>query len=213
MNFDEFENLVPKIKNIELPAESSHFKMVPPSRKSFEKYPNKQLQQAKKAGVLALFYPNADKQMQVVFILRKTYKGVHSAQVSFPGGKLEPKDKNLEDTAVRETFEEVGVPLEDITVIKKLSQVYIPPSNFCVQPYIGVVAQQPIFKKQEREVEQIIEVKLLDIINDDNIILKNIKTSYSVDIEVPAFKLNDFTIWGATAMILSEIKDIVKQLV
>ncbi|MFS4482813.1 NUDIX hydrolase [Hyunsoonleella sp. 2307UL5-6] len=213
MNFDEFENLVSKIKNIELPAESSHFKMVPPSRKSFEQYSDKQLQQAKKAGVLALFYPNADKQMQVVFILRKSYKGVHSAQVSFPGGKVEPKDKNLKDTAVRETFEEVGVPIEDITVIKKLSQVYIPPSNFCVQPYIGVVAQQPIFKKQEREVEQIIEVKLLDIINDDNIILKNIKTSYSVDIEVPAFKLNDFTIWGATAMILSEIKDIVKQLV
>lgn len=213
MNFDEFENLVPKIKNIELPAESSHFKMVPPSRKSFEQYPNKQLQQAKKAGVLALFYPNADKQMQVVFILRKTYKGVHSAQVSFPGGKPEPEDKNLEDTAVRETFEEVGVPLDDITVIKKLSQVYIPPSNFCVQPYIGFVAQQPIFIKQEKEVEQIIEVKLLDIINDDNIILKNIKTSYSVDIEAPAFKLNDFTIWGATAMILSEIKDIVKQLV
>lgn len=212
MSFDEFVNLLSKIKNIELPAESSHFKMVPPTRKSFAQYSEAQLEQAKKAGVLALFYPNQLKETQLVLILRKTYKGVHSAQISFPGGKIEPEDKNLKDTAVRETFEEIGVPISTITVKKELSQVYIPPSNFYVQPYLGVLEKPPVFKKQESEVEQVIEVKLSDLIDDGNLISKEVKTSYSVGIEVPAFKLNGFTVWGATAMVLSEIKDIIKQL-
>lgn len=212
MGFDEFVNLVSKIKNIELPAESSHFKMVPPTRKAFAQYSEAQLKRAKRAGVLALFYPNQHKQTQLVLILRKTYKGVHSAQISFPGGKIEPNDKNLEETAVRETFEEIGVPINTISVEKKLSQVYIPPSNFCVQPYLGILSAPPKFNKQDSEVEQIIEVKLTDLIDDDNLVNKEVKTSYSVDIEVPAFKLNGFAVWGATAMILSEVKDIIKQL-
>jgi 8-oxo-dGTP pyrophosphatase MutT (NUDIX family) len=212
MSFDEFINLLPKIENIALPAESSHSKMVPPTRKAFTKYSKEQLKQAKQAGVLALFYPNAMQNTQLALILRKTYKGVHSAQVSFPGGKVEPEDKNLEATAVRETFEEVGVPILDIIVKKQLSKVYIPPSNFCVQPFIGIVAATPKFKKQESEVEQILEIKLSDLLSDSNLITTAIKTSYSADIEVPAFKLNGFTVWGATAMVLSEIKDIIKQL-
>ncbi len=212
MNFDEFVNLIPKIENIVLPAESSHFKMVPPTRKSFAQYSESQLKQAKKAGVLALFYPNQTQETQFALILRRTYKGVHSAQVSFPGGKIEPSDKDLEETAIRETFEEIGVPVDDVQVVKKLSQVFIPPSNFCVQPFIGIVQEQSVFKKQESEVEKIIEVKLSDLINDENLISKEVKTSYSIGIEVPAFKLNGFTVWGATAMVLSEIKDIVNQL-
>lgn len=212
MSFDEFVKLLSKIKNIQLPAESSHFKMVPPTRKAFAQYSQEQLQQAKRAGVLALFYPNINYEVQVILTLRKTYKGVHSAQVSFPGGKIEPQDKNLEATAVRETFEEIGVPVNTIEVVKKLSEIYIPPSNFCVQPFMGILKETPQFTKQETEVEQLIEVKLKDLLNDENLILKEITTSYSVGIEVPAFKLNGYTVWGATAMMLSEIKDIIKPL-
>ncbi|PQV48903.1 NUDIX domain-containing protein [Jejuia pallidilutea] len=212
MSFDDFVKLLSKIKNIELPAESSHFKMVPPTRKAFAQYSQEQLQQAKRAGVLALFYPNANLQVQVVLTLRKTYKGIHSAQISFPGGKIEPQDKNLKDTAVRETFEEIGVPINTVEIIKQLSQIYIPPSNFCVQPFLGILNETPQFKKQDTEVEQVIEVKLTDLLNDDNIISKKITTSYSSGIEVPAFMLNGYTVWGATAMMLSEIKDIIKQL-
>jgi 8-oxo-dGTP pyrophosphatase MutT (NUDIX family) len=212
MSFDEFVKLLSKIKNIELPAESSHFKMVPPTRKAFAQYSQEQLQQAKRAGVLALFYPNANLQVQMVLTLRKTYKGIHSAQISFPGGKIEPQDKNLKDTAVRETFEEIGVPINTVEIIKQLSQIYIPPSNFCVQPFLGILNETPQFKKQDTEVEQVIEVKLTDLLNDDNIISKKITTSYSSGIEVPAFMLNGYTVWGATAMMLSEIKDIIKQL-
>src|SRR5210317_18209 len=112
MNFDEFQQSLSKIKNIPLLGEISHFKMMPPFRQELLKKQAQAIKRAKHAGVLALFYPNEKEQTQLVFILRKTYKGVHSAQVAFPGGKLEPQDQSLEDAALRETEEEIGVPLD-----------------------------------------------------------------------------------------------------
>ncbi|MEC3908286.1 CoA pyrophosphatase [Tamlana sp. 2201CG12-4] len=213
MNFDTFSQSLSKIKNIPLPAETSHYKMVPPFRKALLKQQEKAIEKAKHAGVLALFFPDDVQQTKFVLILRKTYKGVHSAQVAFPGGKLEEQDKSLEATALRETFEEVGVLEKDVQVIRQLSQVYIPPSNFYVQPFMGVVENTPQFVKQDNEVETIIEVDLDDFLSDDYLINKRVKTSYSVEVEVPAFKLNGHVVWGATAMILSEIKDLLKRLV
>lgn len=212
MNFDDFLKSISKIENIQLPAEASHFKMVPPFRRELMRLQKNAIKDAKKAGVLALFYPNKNHNTNLVLILRKTYKGVHSAQVAFPGGKLESQDKSLKDAAVRETFEEIGVPKKDIDVIKTLTQVYIPPSNFYVQPFIGTAQSTPEFVKQEDEVDKIIEVDLLDLLNDNQIIKKTVSTSYSVDVEVPAFKLNNYIVWGATAMMLSEIKDLLKQI-
>ncbi|MDO5981719.1 NUDIX hydrolase [Flavivirga spongiicola] len=210
MNFDEFLKLTSKIKNITLPAESSHFKMVPPFRRDLMEKQKEAIKKAKKAGVLALFYPDINKQTKFVLILRKTYKGVHSAQVAFPGGKLEKQDTSLKVAAVRETFEEVGVPIDTIKVIRKLSQVYIPPSNFYVQPFFGITKHTPSFIKQDDEVETIIEIDLQHLLDDGIIITKKVSTSYSVEVEVPAFKLNGYVVWGATAMMLSEMKDLLK---
>jgi 8-oxo-dGTP pyrophosphatase MutT (NUDIX family) len=166
---------------------------------------------AKKAGVLALFYPNADFNTNFVLILRKTYKGVHSAQVGFPGGKYEEGDNDLMTTAMRETEEEVGVPTSILNIIKPMSPLYIPPSNFIVHPFLAVSECKPLFRKQEDEVEDIIEVSLLDFLNDRNVLMTRVPTSYNVEVEVPAFKLNDHIVWGATAMMLSELKDLLKQ--
>lgn len=212
MNFDDFLKSISKIENIPLPAEVSHFKMVPPFRQELLRQQKNAIKTAKEAGVLALFYPDKNQKTTLVLILRKTYNGVHSAQVGFPGGKLEHEDKSLQDAAVRETFEEIGVPIKDIEVVKKLTQVYIPPSNFYVQSFIGISHKTPKFIKQEDEVETIIEVDLLHFLDDNQLITKTVSTSYSVDVEVPAFKLNNYIVWGATAMMLSEIKDVLKQI-
>ncbi len=212
MNFDEFLKSLLKIKNIQLPAEASQFKMAPPFRKELLKQTENNIKTAKQAGVLALFYPNSNNITTLVLILRKTYKGVHSAQVAFPGGKLEHSDASLKHTAIRETFEEIGVPISSIEIIKTLSQVYIPPSNFYVQPFLGISSLTPNFIKQDDEVESIIEVSLQHFLDENIIVKKTVKTSYNVEVEVPAFKLNGHVVWGATAMMLSEIKDLIKQL-
>lgn len=212
MNFDDFSIAISKIKNITLPAQASHYKMVPSFRHEMIEEQAHAIKSAKTAGVLALFYPDENNQTHLVLTLRKTYKGVHSAQVGFPGGKIEAFDASVEAAAIRETFEEIGVPSESIQILQALTEVYIPPSNFYVHPFMGLSKNTPRFLKQDDEVEAIIEVKLDHFLDDANIILAKVNASYSVEVEVPAFKLNNYIVWGATAMMLSEIKDVLKQL-
>lgn len=211
MNFDVFLKSIVNIKHLPLIGEEAHAKLSPPFRlKLAEKYKKKQ-KSANVAGVMALFYPDVNNQTHLALILRKTYKGVHSAQVGFPGGKYEEEDDSLIETALRETEEEIGVKMKSIDVIKVLSPLYIPPSNFMVHPFLGVAKKPLTFVKQDDEVEAIIEVKLSDIINDETIINTKVTTSYTVEVETPAFLLNGHIVWGATAMMLSEIKVLLKQ--
>ena len=210
MDFQFFLESVSKIKNIPLPAEASQFKMSPPFRKELIETYRERMVHAKKAGVLALFYPDLKEKTRLVLILRKTYKGVHSAQIGFPGGKLEPQDQNLQMTAIRETYEGVGVKQDMVTVVKEMTQVYIPPSNFYVQPFIGISTLTPTFKKQDEEVEDIVEVLLEHLLDETSVVTRSVATSYNREVEVPAFNLNGHVVWGATAMMLSEIKDLLK---
>ncbi|SFN74649.1 8-oxo-dGTP pyrophosphatase MutT, NUDIX family [Bizionia echini] len=212
MKFDKFLQSVSKIENIPLPAESSQFKMSPPFREKLQEQQKDVIKRAKKAGVVALFYPDYNQNTKLVLILRKTYKGVHSAQVGFPGGKLETTDLSIEHAAIRETWEEVGVPENQIEILRAMTKVYIPPSNFFVFPFIGISRFTPQFVKQDAEVEAIIEVTLQDFISDASVVTKTVSTSYSVQVDVPAFNLNNYIVWGATAMMLSEIKDLLKEL-
>jgi len=166
---------------------------------------------AKQAGVMALCYPEKDNSTHLLLILRKTYKGVHSNQIGFPGGKAEVFDEGILDTALRETEEEVGVPSHRIEVVKKLTSIYIPPSNFEVQPFLGICKTLPLFSIQEDEVEALVKVKMTDFLDDVNVCQKTMSTSYAKNVMVPAFNLNGHTVWGATAMMLSELKDLLKQ--
>jgi len=195
-----------------LPGEASHHKMAPIERLEELTKQSLKKNKAKRAAVMALFYPNRDGETHLALILRKTYKGVHSAQVGFPGGKQEPSDISAEHTALRETQEEIGVLQQDITVLKKLTQIYIPPSNFFVAPFIGVCETTPQFILQESEVEALIEVKISDFLDDSIYCTRRLSTSYATDIEVPAYILNTHVVWGATAMMLSEVRELLKQL-
>lgn len=212
MEFKKFLERISENKNISLPGEASQLKMSPPFRQKLLSEQKDKIKTARRAGVTALFYPNNKGETTLVLILRKTYKGVHSAQISFPGGKFEKTDNTLDVTAIRETYEEVGVPKHQIEIIKPLTQVYIPPSNFYVQPFLAISQLTPKFIKQDDEVEQIVEVALTSVLNEDNVGLKSVMTSYNTDIEVPTITLNDHIVWGATAMMLSEIKDLLKQM-
>ncbi|WP_272149032.1 NUDIX hydrolase [Tenacibaculum aiptasiae] len=209
MVFTDFINQIEELQNKPLGGLTSQFKLAPKLRTQF----SQELINSKnprKAAVLALFYPDDNNQTRFLLTERASYNGTHSAQVSFPGGKVEKNDTNLQETALRETFEEVGIATSSIRVIRQLSDSYIPPSNFLVTPFLGLLSEKPKFTPNN-EVANLIEVLTSDLLNDNNLTSKEMETSYMKNIDVPCFKLNDYIVWGATAMMLSEIKDLLKQ--
>ncbi|QBA63748.1 NUDIX hydrolase [Muriicola soli] len=211
MDFIKFSEQISKIKNLPLPGRDAHYKMAPEIRIRELEEGNIIRKNPKKAGVMALFYPGEAYQTHLLLIMRRTYKGVHSSQVAFPGGKKEKGDASILHTALRETYEEVGVLPEKIEVIRSVSEVFIPPSNFEVQPYVGLYADPAPFIIQEDEVEHLIEVPLNKVMDNSYLTSQILSTSYASEIEVPAFNFNGYTVWGATAMMLNEIRELMKQ--
>lgn len=162
------------------------------------------------AGVLALLYPGPESQTYLLLIRRTSYPGVHSDQVSLPGGKMEPGDPDLMATALRETGEEVGVGPDRVSVVRALSPLYIPPSNFEVSPYLGMIRVRPLFRRQESEVAALIEVPVAQLLSDRQVVSRKLTTSYATNIDVPAFMLGGQVVWGATAMMLNELKSLLR---
>lgn len=212
MLFDRFLELIPKIEKEPLLSSQAHLKMAPLERLKYYKNYDYSIHNPRKSAVLSLFYPK-DTQTYLLLIVRSEYVGVHSAQISFPGGKMETFDASLKETALRETEEEVGISKDKIEIIKPFSELYIPPSNFLVSPFIGFTTEALIPKINTREVSHILELPIHDLL--DNRLISNVKisTSYANDIEVPAFIISNHIVWGATAMILSEIKQVINNVI
>ncbi|WP_341222085.1 CoA pyrophosphatase [Polaribacter atrinae] len=208
MNFNDFKNKIAQLKTTELGGLSAQFKLAPKIRLKYDA-DKITANNPKKAAVLALFYPNLKNETCFLLTQRASYKGIHSAQISFPGGKKDQTDKNLLKTALRETFEEVGVVNESIEIIRELTDVYIPPSNFLATPFLGYSNQRPNFNLNY-EVAETIEVLLRDLLSETNFTSIKMNTSYMNNVEVPCFKLSGYVVWGATAMMLSEIKELLK---
>ena len=148
--------------------------------------------------------------LYTVFIKRSEYEGVHSGQISFPGGMSEESDDSWEYTASRETGEETGIPVSVISVIGQLTPLHIPVSNVHVYPVVGIIESRPDFIPDPDEVQYLIETRLEDLINPSNRKIKLMKIAGQA-IEVPYFDIQDNHIWGATAMILSEFLEVVKR--
>jgi 8-oxo-dGTP pyrophosphatase MutT (NUDIX family) len=209
MNFDMFFKAIPNVLNVALPSVSSHLKMAPLERiKMIEDF-DYNIDSSRKAAVMMLFYPK-NNITHLILILRNSYSGVHSSQIAFPGGKVEEIDFDLKQTALRETYEEIGIHPNDIILIRDFSSIYIPPSNFLVYPFLGISQTELKFTLQEEEVAGIIELPLSVLLDDSIISNKILETSYSNSIEVPVFQIGEHVIWGATAMMLSELKDVLK---
>ena len=154
------------------------------------------------AAVLVLFYPS-DGNTHLVFIKRNEYDGPHSAQVSFPGGAREANDLSLEETALRETREELGVDGQ-IEVLGALTPLHIPVSNFMVYPFVGWMEKSPVFRPDPSEVQYVIEAALTGLQDPSN---SDSETLYHHEqsIEAPFYRVGKDKIWGATAMMLSEV--------
>jgi 8-oxo-dGTP pyrophosphatase MutT (NUDIX family) len=209
MEFIHFINNIANLKKEKLLAIDAHIKMAPLERITYLKDKSYTENEPKNAAVLMLVYPK-NHIAHLALIVRNTYPGVHSSQISFPGGKEELQDKTLEITALRETEEEVGIPMNKVKIIKQCSEIYIPPSNFLVTPYLGFSNENLQFIPNPEEVQRVLELPIHQLLDDKTIVQTKMTTSYATDIDVPAFLVENFLIWGATAMILNELKELFK---
>jgi 8-oxo-dGTP pyrophosphatase MutT (NUDIX family) len=209
MEFIHFINNIANLKKEKLLAIDAHIKMAPLERITYLKDKSYTENEPKNAAVLMLVYPK-NHIAHLALIVRNTYPGVHSSQISFPGGKEELQDKTLEITALRETEEEVGIPMNKVKIIRQCSEIYIPPSNFLVTPYLGFSNENLQFIPNPEEVQRVLELPIHQLLDDKTIVQTKMTTSYATDIDVPAFLVENFLIWGATAMILNELKELFK---
>ncbi|MCS6934293.1 MAG: CoA pyrophosphatase [Chitinophagales bacterium] len=194
-----------------LPGEEAQYRMAPSyrpklSREEILSY------NPRAGGVLVLLYPKSN-ELHIAFTKRKEYPGVHSGQMSFPGGKKEECDSSLTHTALREASEEIGIDISTVDILGTLSEVYIPPSNFLVLPTVGFTSLSVPFGKPNDEVDEIIEIPLSFFLKSESVCLqKEIRLFNGHKTVVPAYVYGSYVIWGATAIILSEFTYIAAQI-
>ena len=191
--------------NKPLNGKHAHFEMAHAARV----FPNKaEVVNYRSSAVIVLLYPNQNNEACVLLIERSTYEGHHSGQIALPGGKHEPADTDLNATALREFFEETGSS-ETPAVIGKLSEVHIPVSKFIVQPYVAYLTKRPDFVINDLEVYKLIEWELHELL-EQNITQTTTITVSNTDIVTPYFMVDEKILWGATAMIINELKHVIK---
>ncbi len=194
--------------NGNLPGLAAQQKMSPTNRNHTTK--NHNPKEAIDSSVLVLLY-SKNNELYIPFIQRTSGKGKHSGQISFPGGKCEPTDADYTATALRETQEELGITTKNITIIGNLTELYIPVSNFMVYPVLAYIETIPPFNASPSEVENIIEMPVKQLLHDSNIDEFSFTTN-GFFVTAPYFKAKGHKIWGATAMILSELKELLDNL-
>jgi len=189
-----------------LPGAAAHHRMAHPFRPTAIPPP----EGASLAGVLALFFPK-NEAWQLALIERvSTHAGDrHSGQIGFPGGKYEAGDGILMNTALRETHEEVGVAPGEVNMLGALTEIYIPVSNFLVHPFVGWMEYAPVFQPQWSEVQSVLEVPFQVLEDPATLQTTDIRVANNLTFkEVPYFSLSGKVVWGATAMILSELLEV-----
>ena len=186
-----------------LPGRAAQFRMAPaPRRQNMDAPPG-----VFHAAVLMLLYPR-ENEPHLVLIERTSHneRDRHRGQIGLPGGRRENTDRDFSDTAVREAEEEVGIVGADVALLGKLTPLYIPVSNFEVHPYVGTLDYTPPFTPQPSEVNAILEVPLRKFLDPQNHRTRDLRFSPNLIIRrVPYFSVAGQTVWGATAMMLSEL--------
>ena len=216
------ETLIERLQNRlagELPGIKSWERMAVKSQKgqsieseSLQKYSEwltkEKMSVMKKAAVLiGLFQKEGE--WYLPLIKRPMHEKNHPGQIALPGGAME-KDETLENTAIREAFEEVGIKPDDVGIIGVMTPLPVPVSNYVISPFVGIINKEPEWNINEDEVEELIILKLDDLISADNGYSEywNLRGN---QVNVPIFKLMEKTIWGATATVLCEFLDLIKE--
>ncbi|MEN9994133.1 MAG: hypothetical protein RL762_790 [Bacteroidota bacterium] len=187
----------------ELPGEAAHA----PYKRYRQQFETSNAEQPRRAAAVAIHLYPQNSAWHFILIERSTYNGQHSGQMAFPGGKPEATDPHLEFTARRESLEEIGIPTDQGQHLKTLSKVWIPVSGFEVSPYVFLHEQAPLLQPDPREVQQIEVVALQDLLTDSSLISKDIEIPGGQVLEAhPCFLLNNKIVWGATALMLNEVR-------
>lgn len=161
-------------------------------------------------SVLILLYEK-DGKIFFPLIKRNEYKGAHSGQVSFPGGKAEPGEDAIQ-TALREAEEEIGIDRNAVSVVGRLSEFFVIPSNFLVTPVVASTPLLPAFRPDPYEVQRILHADLEDIVRDDAVKTKEILAAGSFRMNAPHFEIEEEIVWGATAMMLNELRLVIQEI-
>ena len=204
------KDLLIKIKNAQLQGEDAHGIYSPPYRPLLT-YDEILTKNPKFAAVNILLYLKNNEWYFPLMVRSENEHDRHSGQISLPGGKKEESDVDFAQTAKRETSEEMGVDEHYVRIIREMSPIYIPPSNFYVRPFISYTKKNPRFILQETEAVELIEFPVASLLN---IIEKPemMALPSSRGVEVPVINFNNYLIWGATSMILSEFSQLLKNL-
>ena len=209
-----YKNIKKELAN--LPGEAAHLEMVPfrlPSSDLLKgsRSTSSVTSAPKLSAVMCLLFMEND-EPHGILMERTEDGGKHSGQISFPGGKKELDDPNLEFTALRETHEEIGIPPELVNVIGEITEVYIPISNFLIQPYVGIIEADFEFNISPREVQSAFQFKIKDLLHPTTKQKRTIKNHNGIGLkDIPCFELESKVVWGATSLILNELKVILER--
>ena len=204
----DFQHFITQLKitiNNDLPGEESHQKMRVIYDQSIE-LPFSKINSIP-AAVLILLYL-ADNEIYFFLTKRTDDLKHHKGQISLPGGTQEGNEK-LIDTALRETQEEIGINKTSISIIGTITPLFVPVTGFMIYPFIGYSLNKLNPKPDPVEVATIFSVNISDLLNKENRTTEQ-RNIRGYDVQVPYFKLNDYQVWGATSMILSEFRDLIK---
>lgn len=177
-----------------------------PKNRDFFLVTDQKAKNYRKSAVLMLLFLNENR-LKSILIERSSYHGAHSGQISFPGGKYENKDVHLINTAIRETYEEIGVTTSPMDILGALSPVAIPISQFAVYPFISFIHFVPVIHKDPNEVIDTIEFDVMDFIEHAKIEERKV-LAIDRELIVPSFLINGHIVWGATGMILNEFREL-----
>lgn len=208
----DFEEVIQRLKNSlsrQLPGKEAQMRMSP-QPVDMRRFDPKLPSNYRKGAVLILIYPQ-EKQAFFPLIKRPEYVGVHSGQIAFPGGKMDEGDENEVFTALREAEEEVAVNASKVEVLGRMSDLFIPASNFLVSPVIGYVDHIPEFVPEEREVQRIISARVSDIVSPEIQKKTILEIGNQIKLDTPYFEVEKEMVWGATAMILGEFIELLEK--